>query len=77
LTVRTTSFVHTREECCDVLRPPLPASTLVTIAKRPSIEAGWRILYVISEKKNNNIYVDHPDARHPIERTDKMSFLAQ
>jgi hypothetical protein len=35
------SFVRIPEkECCDPSRPPLPASTSVTIAKRPLHEAG-------------------------------------
>jgi hypothetical protein len=29
-------------ECCDVSRPPLPASTFVTIAIRPSVRGGMR-----------------------------------
>jgi hypothetical protein len=31
---------HSKKECCDRSRPPLPASTSVTIAKRPLHEAG-------------------------------------
>ena len=30
------------KECCDLSRPPLPASTSVTIAKRPSARGGMR-----------------------------------
>jgi hypothetical protein len=30
------------KECCDVSRPPLPASTFVTIAIRPSSRGGMR-----------------------------------
>ncbi len=30
------------KECCDPSRPPLPASTSVTIAKRPSARGGMR-----------------------------------
>src|SRR5882757_851020 len=30
------------KECCDLSRPPLPASTSVTIAKRPSARGGMQ-----------------------------------
>ena len=37
------SFVRTlKKECCDPSRPPLPASTFMTIAIRPSARGGMR-----------------------------------
>jgi hypothetical protein len=49
--VRTGPFVGEDEPRCNPMRPPHPASTFVTIAKRPSGEAGWESGSTISEKK--------------------------
>jgi hypothetical protein len=42
--------------CC-ALRPPHPAPTFVTIAKRPSIGTGWRINKTVSTERRNEIFL--------------------
>jgi hypothetical protein len=49
--VRTGLFVGADQPRCNPARPPHPASTSVTIAKRPSCEAGCGQRTTISEKK--------------------------
>jgi hypothetical protein len=49
--VRIELFVGAIRSRCNSIRPPLPASTSVTIAIRPSDEAGCRKRTTISEKK--------------------------
>jgi hypothetical protein len=49
--VRTGLFVRADQPRCNPARPPHPASTSVTIAKRPSCEAGCEERTIISEKK--------------------------
>jgi hypothetical protein len=44
LTVRTGSFVDGDEPRCNPMRPPHPASTFVTIAKRPSVRRDGGVI---------------------------------